>query len=48
MIDDKKVILTIIPDHVLARKKKKYQLMTDRWLWNNMLAEKVLGNRRDS
>ena len=42
MIEQKKVILTTIPAEVLSRKKKKVLLMTDKWIWNNVVAEKVL------
>jgi hypothetical protein len=37
-----RVILTEIPAHVLKVKKRKYELMTEKWIWENMLAEKVL------
>jgi hypothetical protein len=41
-IDKKRVVLTIIPDSLLKRKKKRFELMTEPWLWENMLADKVL------
>lgn len=42
MIEQGRVILTTIPQEVLSRKKKKILLMTDKWIWNNVVAEKVL------
>jgi hypothetical protein len=42
LVDRKLVLLTTIPEDLLKRKKKQYQLMTDRWIWSNVLAEKVL------
>ena len=42
LVDYQKIIMTTIPDELLQRKKKQFQLMTDRWVWSNMLAEKVL------
>ena len=41
MIAQKKVVLTLIPEKIWKR-KKKYQIMTDPWLWENMLTDKVL------
>jgi len=41
LIQEGKIVLTLIPPTLLARKKKKVQLMTDRWMWENMLADKV-------
>lgn len=37
-----KAILTTIPDFVLKKKKKRFELMAELWLWENVLAEKVL------
>lgn len=41
-IDKKRVILTVIPEKVLSKKKKRFELMTEIWIWENMLADKVL------
>jgi len=41
LIRSKKVVLTLIPNELSSRKRKKFQLMTDRWLWDNMLADRV-------
>lgn len=42
LVDKGKVILTVIPKSVLSRKKKKFELMTEKWIWENMLADTVL------
>jgi len=36
------VIMTEIPKSVLAKKKKRFELMFEPWLWRAMVAEKVL------
>jgi hypothetical protein len=41
-IDKKRVILTTIPKSVLNKKRKRFELMTEIWLWQNMLADRVL------
>ncbi len=41
-LDTGKLVLTTIPDEIWQTKRKRYQLMTERWLWANMLADKVL------
>ncbi|KAJ1425696.1 hypothetical protein B484DRAFT_397830 [Ochromonadaceae sp. CCMP2298] len=41
-VDTGRVVLTRIPDSVLKVKKKRFELMFEPWLWQNMLAEKVL------
>lgn len=41
LIDNGKVILTLIPKSVLDVKKKAFELMTESWIWENMLADKV-------
>ena len=44
LIDNNDVILTQIPNEILEGKgkKKMIHLMTEEWLWENMLASKVL------
>lgn len=42
MIEDGSVILTLIPESVTSRKKKLFELWTEGWIWNNMLADRVL------
>jgi hypothetical protein len=42
LIKQGRVVLTVIPKDVFARKKKKFELMTESWIWENMLADKVL------
>lgn len=37
-----RVVLTTIPEEVLAVKRKRFELMTELWIWENMVAEKVL------
>jgi hypothetical protein len=37
-----KVLLTAIPDSVLRVKKKRFELMFEPWIWNSMLADKIL------
>jgi hypothetical protein len=41
-VEKKRVVLTVIPDSLLKRKKKRFELMAELWLWENMLADKVL------
>lgn len=41
-IDEGKLILTPIPSHVLAVKKKRFELMFEPWVWQNMPADRVL------
>ena len=41
LIKSKRVMLTLIPEKLWSRKRKKFQLMTDRWIWDNMLADRV-------
>jgi hypothetical protein len=41
-IDSGKVILTAIPKTILATKKKKYELMLEPWIWENMLSDRLL------
>ena len=41
-IDSGRLVFTIIPPHVLAVKTKRFEMMTDLWFWQNMLANKVL------
>lgn len=36
------VILTLIPTNITKFKKKTYQLITEQWLWDNMIAEHIL------
>ena len=38
----KDVILTVIPPEILKFKKRQQLLLTDPWIWKNMLADKVL------
>jgi hypothetical protein len=40
-IRDKKVVLTLIPEALATRKRRKYQLMAGRWLWDNMMTDRV-------
>lgn len=42
LIDSGRVRLVVIPPEVLKVKKKKFELMTELWIWQNMMAEKVL------
>ncbi|RYG61755.1 hypothetical protein EON64_18355, partial [archaeon] len=37
-----KVVLTAIPPEVWKAKRKRYELMTERWVWASVLAERVL------
>ena len=39
---DRQVVMAPIPPEVLAKYPKKYMLMQSKWLWENMLADKVL------
>lgn len=41
LIRDERVVLTLIPEKLAKRKRKKFQLMTDRWLWESMLTDRV-------
>lgn len=41
-VDSGRVVLTEIPDRVLVHKKKRFEIMMEPWLWESMLAEKVL------
>jgi len=42
LVEQKKVVLSPIPPEVLAKYAKKFEIMQSKWLWENMLAEKVL------
>jgi hypothetical protein len=42
LIDNNDVILTRIPDTILEKKKKGIHLLTEIWLWTNMVAPRVL------
>jgi hypothetical protein len=42
LIDIGRVRLTVIPHELFQAKKRKIELITDLWLWQNVLAEKVL------
>jgi hypothetical protein len=42
MIQRGEVILTLIPPEVTQIKKKYFEMWTERWLWANMVAPKVL------
>lgn len=42
LIDKGAVRLTVIPKDIADRKRKPKEIMTDLWIWNNMLADKVL------
>ena len=42
LVDRGVVRLTIIPPEVFNKRRKLVYLMTDPWLWSNMLADKVL------
>lgn len=37
-----RVVLTVIPKHILKQKKRRVELMTEKWVWENMLADHVL------
>jgi hypothetical protein len=41
-VNSGKVVLSPIPDYVLVVKKKRFEMMFDTWIWESMLAEKVL------
>lgn len=41
-IDSGRLILTMIPKKVWNFKRKRFQLMVEPWIWENMLADKVL------
>ena len=38
----KKLTLTVIPQELFIKKKRRIELMTDVWFWENVLADKVL------
>lgn len=42
MIDRNEVILTTIPESISAIKRKQFEVWTERWIWENMVADKVL------
>lgn len=42
LVDSGRVVLTVIPPHVLKTKKKRVELMVEKWVWEHMLADKVL------
>lgn len=41
LIQDKKVILTLIPEVISSRKRRRHHIMTDKWFWENMIADRV-------
>jgi len=41
-IDSGKAVLTYIPPEILASKRKRFELMFEPWLWENMLADTIL------
>ena len=41
LVSKDKILLTAIPKEVHAQFNKKYELMQSKWLWNNMVADKV-------
>ncbi len=42
LVESGRVVLTVIPPHVLKTKKKRVELMVEKWVWEHMLADKVL------
>jgi len=40
-LDSGRLVLTEIPKSILAVKRKKFELMVEPWIWENMLADKV-------
>lgn len=42
MIQSKRITMTLIPGEVFNQKRRKIQLMTDPWVWENVLSERVL------
>ncbi len=42
LVEKGRIILTTIPKEVLSVKRKRFELMTELWIWKNMLSEKVL------
>ena len=42
LIEQGDVILTMIPMNTSKTKKRPKELMVDEWLWENVIAEKVL------
>eukprot|EP01031_Cornospumella_fuschlensis_P033219 gene33219-40192_t len=42
LVERGKVVLTTIPPEVWRAKRKRYELMTERWIWDSVLAEQVL------
>jgi hypothetical protein len=42
LIDKGPVILTLIPQSILRKKKRLIELITELWLWENMIAPRVL------
>jgi hypothetical protein len=42
MIQNGEVILTTIPEEIHLKKRKMFEIITEPWLWRNMLAKKVL------
>lgn len=41
MVASGKVVLTEIAEEVIAKRKKRIELMTSTWVWNNMLSDRV-------
>ena len=41
MAEEGKIVLTQIPKEIFQKKKKRIELMTDLWSWDNMLADKI-------
>lgn len=42
MIDRGDIILTTIPEEISAVKRKQFEVWTERWIWENMVADKVM------
>ncbi len=42
LIEQGSVVTTVIPGELFKKKKKKIQLLTDSWIWNNVLAEQTM------
>lgn len=42
MIENGQVLLSLIPEKINVKKKKQFELWTERWIWENMVADRIL------
>jgi hypothetical protein len=42
MIENKEIIVTFLPENIGKLKRKQYEVWTERWIWENMVADHVL------